>query len=569
MKSNRLDAAALSKYQGDAQRSVAWPLAASLSVVLAATGLAAAFTFLYAVSRPSITAQSWDSLHFGYAAEAEGWRGLASNHPLGHAIYRVALTLARSAGYTGRALPLFQGLNTLVGGLNVAGVWLLCYARLRTSVWTALGVAVIFGSCAAVWYYAGTAEIYTMALLLAIASWGSLLHNARSDVGDSLWFAGVLVGFAVLTHQLNLLLVPVALVLLLAPPQPRHLVRKLVTFSSAVGIVTIIGYGILGHLATGSTSLRVLATWPRGYLGEPLYGGYLRLRNLPMIWWNARAAIVHSEATSGMNRLRGMLVVAVCGVTVYGLLSYRRLGPCHRAVLGAAVLDGLSAFLLVCWWEPFTQKYWLFVLLPWIIALACLRSARIDTLGSWWAQRIPAGTYDCFAPLLGCCLLLFNLRCMLRYEDRPDPVRERAVAQWLEHSRPTDVLIPPTELVPFLRYWEDRPNTLLVFTCLWYSSAGDTFGTLSQTIAAAFARGAAVLYAPASIDDVRDDQLPILRLSRDALGRFFAHYSQRLAFSVVPAADRQPAPTFFLSPPDDNGSNVDTRTRRSDRQGPC
>ncbi|HXQ20953.1 MAG TPA: hypothetical protein VN812_04720, partial [Candidatus Acidoferrales bacterium] len=102
VKSNRLDAAALSKYQGDAQRSVAWPLAASLSIVLAATGLAAAFTFLYAVSRPSITAQSWDSLHFGYAAEAEGWRGLASNHPLGHAIYRVALTLARSAGYTGR-----------------------------------------------------------------------------------------------------------------------------------------------------------------------------------------------------------------------------------------------------------------------------------------------------------------------------------------------------------------------------------------------------------------------------------------------------------------------------------
>jgi len=570
-KSNRLDAAGQSTHQVDTP--AAPPLAASLPVVLTAIGLAAAFAALYAISRPSITAQSWDSLNFGYAAETQGLHGLWSNHPLGHAIYSIALTVARYAGYSGRALPLFQALNSLVGGLNVAGVWLLCYTRLRTSFWTALGFALIFGSCAVVWYYAGTAEIYTLSLLVAIASWERLLYHAQSDVSDSWWFPGVLVGFAVLTHQLNLLLVPVALVLMLAPPHAVRPARRLVTFFSAVGMVTIIGYGILGYLATASTSLRVLAQWPRGYLGDPLYGGYLRLQSLPMIWRTATAAVIHPGAAPITNRLRGVLVIALCGVTACGLLSYRRLGRFHRAVLSAALLDCVSAFILVSWWEPFTQKYWLFVLLPWLIVLGCVSSALIATLRTWWVERGPAVSYDWFALALGCCMLLFNLRCMLLYETRPDPVREQALAQWVDHSQPADVLIPPGQLVPLLRYWENRPNTLLVFSCLWYSKAGDAFGTLRETIAGARARGATVLYAPAAIEDIRNDQLPLLKVSRNAVGHFFERYPQRVAFSFVPAAGRPPAPTYvFLGTPpsDDNGSNPDThRTRRGNRQGPC
>ena len=42
------------------------------------------------------------------------------NHPLGHFLLNSAYGLARGLGYDGRALPLFQLINSLLSGVTVA-----------------------------------------------------------------------------------------------------------------------------------------------------------------------------------------------------------------------------------------------------------------------------------------------------------------------------------------------------------------------------------------------------------------------------------------------------------------
>jgi transmembrane protein TMEM260 (protein O-mannosyltransferase) len=546
---------------GEADRSTHPADTSRLPVALAATALASGFAVLYWVCRPSITAQSWDSLSFGYAAEAQGVHALWGNHPLGHVIFGIALTIARHCGYTGRALPLFQTMNSIAGGLTVAGVLLLCVVRLGTGLWTALGITLIFGSCSIVWFCAGTAEIYTLSLLLAVVSWQSLLYRAGSDACDSWWRSGICAGLALLAHQLNVLLLPSAMVLILAQRRHPRTLRRLTSFLSAAAIVSVVGYGVFGYLATSSTSFCVLVKWPRGYIGEGLNGGYLRLQSLPVAWSTATAAIIYPDAAAGLGVLRRALIAVLCTSTAGVVFLYRRLMRFHRAALAAALLECVLGSVLVTRWEPFTQKYWVFALLPWLIGVASLSTIRIEAPGE--KVRSIARAPDWVAPVLGLCVFMFNLRCVVLYNMQPDSLRQRALAQWVQHSQPGDVLIPPGQLVPLLRYWENRPNTLFLFSCLWYSDANDVFATLRRTIESGLTESAAVLYAPAAMDAIRDDQLPLLRVSRDSLGRFFERYPLRPAFSYVSASGAKPAPAYQLTglPANDGGGPHGEATR--------
>ena len=536
--------------------------------LMIACGLALAFSALYAACPPDVTFQSWDSLSYAYAAETEGLRALWGNHPLGHVFLNGTLNIFRHLGYQGRALPLFQTVNSTVSGLAVAGMFLLC-CELDLSPLGALGIALILGASPGFWLLAGAADIYSVAFVLGIASWGTLLRHTRSDEGRSLWLPGSCTGLAILAHQLNFTMVPAALLLILMQGTGRHPAKRVLTFAGGCGCAVITGYAVLGYLATASTAPSVIIRWMRGYAGDVGYGGHLVIASLPIAWSTLSGAIVHTafqfirpDVALVARLARGVLVGLLCATTAYGIVGYRRLGRVRQAALAAALLQFLCGAMLTVWWAPFHQRFWVLTLLPWLIAIACSSSGmrlppRVGQLaagagrhgtviGNHNGTPTPVRS-DRLPILLGVGIFLFNLPCMLVFEARPAPQMKTALDHWLEHSQPGDVLIPPDGLIPLLRYWADRPNTLHMYICLKAGTPDDVLKPLREAIDDRLRCSGKVLFAPAALDALGDDEWSHVHASRAQLRQFFKRYRLTEAFSTVDPSRGTSMPVYQLT----------------------
>src|SRR5262249_13595825 len=131
-----------------------------------------------------------------------------------------------------------------------------------------------------------------------------------------------------------------------------------------------------------------------------------------------------------------------------------------------------------------------------------------------------------------CGVLAFNLRCAIRFDARPEPVLQRALAEWVQRSQPADALIPPVRMVPLLRYWEHRPNTLHLFTCLNAGTATNRFRRLETVIDERLASGATVLYTPLAVEDLRPYAAQV-QVTPEDVTRFFDRYPRRPAFTFA------------------------------------
>ena len=148
-----------------------------------------------------MTRQGWDSLAYAHAAETPGIPRIAPNHPLGHAVYNLTFWIARRCGYGDRALPFFLVVGSIFGGLAITCLFLICHVLVGVDQRVALSLALLLGGSYAVWHRAGSADVYTFALLLSAVAWAGIIYHLRFQTRVGL--AGALTGVATLAHQMN------------------------------------------------------------------------------------------------------------------------------------------------------------------------------------------------------------------------------------------------------------------------------------------------------------------------------------------------------------------------------
>lgn len=142
------------------------------------------FFALYNSFKPDISMQHWDSICYGWEAETKGVEAIWGNHPLGHVVLNTVYVLVRQVfSYSGRALAVFQLLNSLFGSLTVV-LFTLALRRLfgfRSAA--ATGLSLLLGVGFSFWHYTMTGDIYIIAFLLSLLTWILLVRNFVENRG--------------------------------------------------------------------------------------------------------------------------------------------------------------------------------------------------------------------------------------------------------------------------------------------------------------------------------------------------------------------------------------------------
>ena len=233
--------------------------------------------------------------------------------------------------------------------------------------------------------------------------------------------------------------------------------------------------------------------------------------------------------------IRTCILLVLAAVPVLGIANSRSLSRQQRSALGVALLQLAIAALLIFWWEPFNLKFWLLALLPWMIVVACgaeaVRLRLTPLLPASFSRH--AGVVFCgFLVSISVLMLSFNLAFGIIGRSRPSQDYQQAMQAWLDHTGPNDVLITAGDLVPQLQFWENRPNTVNLYSSLLASrNTADPFADLKQRIDAALCRGDAVFLAPAAGDFMTESWLSVLALPRLTFRHFFATYAQEEVFA--------------------------------------
>jgi hypothetical protein len=512
------------------------------------------FASLYLFSPPSLALQPWDSLNYAYSTEVNGIRAIEGNHPLGHLVFDVIFLLVRQLGYAGRALKVFQIVNGILGGLIVAAFFAILVFIINIKPIYAFGFSVLLGASYSFWFFAGTGDIYHISTLSLLLVWASLAYGLTVK---NIWLpivSGMLTGFSILFHQLNVILIPVGLAFIVLTPDAGGSARMIkvkrsLAFVGSACVVATLGYLWLGFIATSSFSLTHIVGWMRGYFGDPTYGRYLSTEYLSTAW-NTVSQMVLFSPWNKVEMISSWLSAFLLLVTPIGLLTNHALDENERVILKASAIECLITWPFVLWWEPQNPKFWLLTLCPCIILVSLSLKAletRIRNLTSTLGSQL--GRAVSLLPLiLGMAVLAINL--FYNYNGQDSPTFQDAMNVWLTNSGPNDVLITAGDFVPQLLYWGGRPNTVYLYRVLQASQTStDSFSDLRKEMDQALCAGHAVLITPAASEYVPDNQLSWVGLSRENLRAFLydnAHKG-KIAFWYRDLFDNQLLPVYILT----------------------
>ena len=159
--------------------------------------------------------------------------------------------------------------------------------------------------------------------------------------------------------------------------------RRLFTFLGSAALVAVLGYGFFGYLMTSSMSPLVLAAWTKGYLGDPTYGRHLHLDELPVAMSTLAGAVIHHPAGRAASVVRDGLLVILLLLTLRGIIPRNPVGRSLRLLAAAALFNCAVGSMLIWWWEPYNDKFWLLTLIPWLLILACSNRSSSDSAARW------------------------------------------------------------------------------------------------------------------------------------------------------------------------------------------
>lgn len=521
---------------------------------------------------PSLAQQHWDSLEYAFAVDSRGPEAIWGNHPLGHAVQRLAYHAAQVAGYDGRALPVLKILTAVCAAGAVAAFALVLITVLGVATLPAVGWALAFGGANGYWHYAGTADFYGFSTLVLVVAWGTLIVAAgggapawrpRPDAAGTVagatrdgfgtrWLltAGAAAGVAAVTHQFaGLLLAAGALALwpVWASGGLRRGAAKLAVLGLAAVGVAAVGYGALGAVATGSASFGSIWAWAVGHGSDPSYGRYFNLTGVAYAVGSLSQTLV-TLTPAGAWRV-GYVALFIVGLMllVGSVWSVRRLPSVPRAAAHSALTQFLLGSLLIVWWEPgMVGKFWLLPL-PMLFALLALSwkgFARVAPGGSAPARAV----YATLPLALGMLVFTINARWALSFERRPDPTFEQSLALWLEHSAPDTLILENGRYTTHLLFWGNRPQTSNVYRVIQRAvGMDDPFYYLRQDIEQAARDGREVLLAPGLNSYYTDDRMAVVGTTRAGLAEFLDSLPwSGPVFEYVEWAGEAPKPVYRL-----------------------
>ena len=478
------------------------------------------FTALYVWAAPSLAHQHWDSLEYGYAVDSRGWNAIWGNHPLGHVLQRLVYDAARASGYTGHALPLLEVLSGVAGGAAVATFFLLLSAlrsqgASASSAAADVGWSLVFGGAYGFWRFAGTADIYTIAVFALVlglrAMTAAVSHGSVALSG----LTGVLAGVATLSHQFTGVLLAATAIGLLPLWRRAGFTRALsclLSMAVAAVLAVVAGYTIVGSIALGSVDPAHLLAWAKGYSGDPTYGRYMTLLGLShAIFASTETLARHTYGAIEIARR----VVLGAGLIWLLLITWRlrRLADPDRSFARATVFQCLVGWALVIWWEPgLVGKFWLLLLPGFLI----------------WCRFALAVTSPILSPLplvAGVLLIGFNWTTAMSYERQRNEVFERSLNLWIEHSHPEDVIVETGRFTAHLLFWGRRPGTANVYRLLQEgNNFGDPYAPMRELFDRTQQAGRTVLFAPGLSSYFTDDRLSVVGTTARDLVAFFESY---------------------------------------------
>jgi hypothetical protein len=509
--------------------------------------LIAFFSFAYASLAPNIFHQDWDSLMYAYWSEVNGIRSIWGNHPLGHVILNSVYAMILNLGYHGKALPIFIICNSIFGGVAVA-LFFSLMKIIKNDYLSSLGYAIIFGASYGIWHYSGSADLYSLSILFLLLAWIFLLYEVQAHKAHYLYISGGLAGLSVLSHQLNAVFFLVALIVIYFQNNDRW--ASIITFYSASFATILLGAITLGFIATSSFSISVIYDWFRGYLGDSIYGNSLSLESIQVSFKTALGTVL--VTTSGKARfIRITIYIFFIGAILIGLTQVKRLHQDQKVVLLSAFIQCFVSWLLIAWFESWYPKFWLLVLVPGMILLACcILALEMGFALQFQKFRNYTKYYSSLPVILGLIFVVFNMRYAILNEHIPDEISQESLDIWLEHSKQGDMLITAGDLIPQLWFWSNRPNTIHLYHYLVVSRySNDRFEYLEDQIDQFLCDGNSVVLAPAIVDNFGDSFLLWLDLTRDDLQTFFDRYQREIYFTYTDLNNREETRVYKLINP--------------------
>jgi hypothetical protein len=495
-----------------------------------AIALALFFTAAYAVITPSIASQEGDSLMYGYHAETDGIRAIWGNHPLGHIVFNTAFLIGTSLGYSGRALVFFQVLNHIIGAAAIALIFTTAALMLGNSLLSSLLLAVILGTSYRFWYFAGNSgNIYGLAFLFALLAWISLLNAIFQSQRRVLVLPSVVVGLAILTHQLNDLLLVVGLILIIR--EGRFRVPRAISFLGLTGFIVVLGYLMAGYLSGSTTSLASFIAWAHGYVGNPSWGRFLSLSSMGTTWSSLTGVLINNTYSGfRFNLIRTLLLLPYGLALLWGVTHLLTLNHMSRLILIAGAAQFLVAFLLIWWWDPSLPQFWLLAWVPLLFVFMAISETvekAIKLLLSHVSVNVRIVPYGGLSlSVIGVIILNLSTGVI------PDHNRVNGGAVWIDHSSKDSLLITPWYLAPYLQYWGDRSHTVYLPPESELLEKSDTrLARLKLQINAALCEGNTVLYTPLALDVYPDNQWEEYGVPKRQFQAFFDAYNRQEAFT--------------------------------------
>jgi len=504
----------------------------TVRVTTLGVGIFGLFAIAYTWASPSLALQHWDSLDYAHACEEQGVSGMWGNHPLGHAVQCGVVKVSRRLGFQGRALPAMKLFNGVTAAAAVAALFGVMTTMLGTGLLRAASWAVVFGSTYGVWHYAGTADIYSLSMLLLIVGFGLTVWSFDRPSPRRCLMAGVAVGAATLSHQFSgvvLLAGTIGLLPLLSGLGWRRLVAALGSFVMAAAMAILGGYVLLGIRATGSSSPAKLLWWVVGHGHDPTYGHFFSLGGASLALRSAATTLLRGAGRWPSHaRLVGAVMAGV-GLSVASVVWIRRLPGRFTAISLSCGLQCVVGWLLVVWWEPHALgKFWLLTLPPFLmwceLALAGLRHRALQSRNgprSRWTRPLDA------APLLAGILLFLTTSDVMLRERQSDESFERSLNAWVAHSGSGDVLIESGRFTPHLLFWGQRPGTVNLYRIIQASEhESDRFVKVREVMHQAWRQNRAVLFSPGLTPYYSDDRLAVVGVTRQQILDFFNQYER-------------------------------------------
>jgi hypothetical protein len=410
-----------------------------------------------------------------------------------------------------------QVVNSAAAAGLVALIFLVLAGTLGTPHRRAAVWALVAGATYGVWWSAGAADIYGLAVPLAFAAWALMyLAFTKGGIGSAVG-AGLAWGVAMTSHQFTGPLGAAALAGLLSHPALRArpgVGQALGAYLTAAVLSTVVGYAALGSIALGEWSPSGIVQWMTGYAGDPTYG-YLSIRRFGGSVWAAAETIHRGSRWWPIEIIwKGLLIAAVWRLFT-GLRRRHVLRDDLRIAVRSCAAQCAIGIPLLIWWEgSHLGKFWLFILVAAIVLGEGAVAARDDAT----RPRVERG-------LVAACVALFLLNgAQLISERRGAGEFDRALDGWMQHTTRDDVLIESGEMTPHLRFWADRPHAVHLYRVLQAGAPDDPFRGVTALIDEARRRGAAVFYATDLGLYYSDERLRSVGTDRRGVEGFFRPY---------------------------------------------